>query len=55
MSHIKIYGVRFLFLILLATGFLNFDIQTAGSSETIFGKINKVKLYSDRAEIYREF
>ena len=32
----------------------HFDLQTAKASEIILGKINKVKLYSDRAEVYRE-
>lgn len=33
---------------------LHLDFQTTEASEIVFGKISKVKLYSDRAEIQRE-
>ena len=44
---------RFLFLF-IALGSLNIQPISTEASDIVFGKINKVKLYSDRAEVYRE-
>jgi uncharacterized protein (TIGR02231 family) len=44
---------RFLFL-LIVLGSLNIQPIEIEASDIVFGKINKVKLYSDRAEVYRE-
>jgi uncharacterized protein (TIGR02231 family) len=44
---------RFLFLF-IALGSLNFIPIATEASDIVFGKINKVKLYSDRAEVYRD-
>ncbi|MBN4079654.1 DUF4139 domain-containing protein [bacterium AH-315-C08] len=44
---------RFLFLFIVI-GSLNIQPVTTEASDIVFGRINKVKLYSDRAEVYRE-
>ena len=44
---------RFLFLFIVL-GSLNILPIATEASDIVFGKINKVKLYSDRAEVYRE-
>ncbi|MEK9627583.1 MAG: mucoidy inhibitor MuiA family protein [Nitrospinota bacterium] len=54
MKYSQTVVTGFLFFFISTFGFFNLDAQAAESSETFFGKINKVKLYSDRAEIYRE-
>ena len=54
MNFVSTAIAGFVYLILSTPGFLNFEFSAAEASEIISGKINKVKLYSDRAEIYRE-
>ena len=44
---------RFLFLFIVL-GSLNIHPIATEASDIVIGKINKVKLYSDRAEVYRE-
>jgi uncharacterized protein (TIGR02231 family) len=46
-------NTRILFLFILI-GSLNIQPIVTEASNIVFGKINKVKLYSDRAEVYRE-
>jgi len=44
---------RFLLLFILL-GSLSIQPIVTEASDIVFGKINKVKLYSDRADVYRE-
>jgi hypothetical protein len=44
---------RFLLLFILL-GSLSIQPIVTEASDIVFGKINKAKLYSDRAEVYRE-
>jgi uncharacterized protein (TIGR02231 family) len=51
MNFLSTARILFLFI---ALGSLNILPIATEASDFVFGKINKVKLYSDRAEVYRE-
>ncbi|MBN4077993.1 DUF4140 domain-containing protein, partial [Nitrospina gracilis] len=51
MNFLSTARLLFLFIVI---GSLNIQPIATEASDIVFGEINKVKLYSDRAEVYRE-